>query len=225
MGCYRQQSWNFTAAGVKVLLMKLLSVALALASIAACLAQDGAPKEKQSWLRPNGYFRAESGLFSLSGHTLCSYSSSKAGDETKCYALEREEWKATSIEDRSEDYLDFAPCDPLNQLSVGVQHRDFAKLLPRSAAIKQVIEAENFAFVAYSDTPANRVRYSLRIAAMRKSGDKWTVGADHPVGSDGSFCGMRWIHERNGSVILVYVDEPAGSADYSAISSFWVSRE
>lgn len=199
------------------------SIAVVILGITVAVAQNATPKFTAVSVKPNGYFRTENGLFSLSGSTLCSYSSSKVGDETKCYLLTNSQWRPTAVNRRPSprvEYLDFAPCDPLNQLNIAIQHKELAALLPTSAALKQVIQQEHIAFVVYSDTPDDRVRYSVRLAALQEAGGKWSLRNESPVGADGSFCGMRVIDERKGAVVLVYLNEPAASADYYSIRSF-----
>lgn len=175
--------------------------------------------------KPNGYIRAENGLFSLSRDVLCAYSTNKLGDETHCYKLLSGEWKlfSTPRKSISTEYLDFAPCDPLNQLNVGIRHSEIAAVLPSSAAIKKVIETDRAALVAYSDSPEDKVMYSIHIAVLLNSGDTWRVAADLDAGAYGYFCGMRWIDQSNGLVALVYINEPAGSSDYNVIRSYRIS--
>jgi hypothetical protein len=156
-------------------------------------------------IKPNGYFRAENGLFSVSRRTLCSYASNRLREEPKCFRLTDAGWteaRPVTKNSRQPDYLDFAPCDPLNQLNIAIQQKDFAALLPRSAAVKQVVRPNaQKALVAYSDAPEQRVAYSLRLAVFGNRNGKWTRGADIAVGADASFCGMRVIGQSSGTLL------------------------
>lgn len=195
--------------------------------LAACslLAQSINPDRPVAHAKPNGYVRAENGLFSLSGDILCAFSSNRFGAETHCYKLFQGEWKPFSAprSARRAEYLDFAPCDPLNQLNVGMRYSELAALLPRSATIKQVIETDRAALVAYSDSPEKQVEYSVRVAVLLKNDGHWQLASSLDSGAVGFFCGMRWLNQPNGAVALVYINEPAGSSDYNAIRSYWIS--
>jgi hypothetical protein len=198
-------------------------------TLVSCVsAQNASPSTTE--VTPNGYIRAENGTFSLTGNTLCSYSSGPNANEAyvrQCYVLSSGEWKSTGAPEKTNaqpvNDLDFSPCDPLNQLSVAAQHAEIAALLPRSAALKQVIEMENAAVAVYSDSPHETVRYELRLAFLVRRNGKWIRATDISVSADGNFCGMRLMDRKNGAVVLVYIDEVAGSADYSAIRSFRLS--
>ncbi len=205
-----------------------LTIALLVALVPFVPAQDAHSSEAS--VTSNGYIRAENGVFSLSDNILCSYSSASSQSDSyvrQCYTLSHGEWKSAGPPEKATtepaDYLDFAPCDPLNQLNVAVQHSDIAALLPRSAALKQVTETEQSAVAVYSDSPDEKVHYSLRLALLVRRNDHWSRASDVSVGADGNFCGMRIMQNKNSAVALIYIDEVAGSSEYSAIRSFRLS--
>jgi len=95
-----------------------------------------------------------------------------------------------------------------------------ATLLPRSAALKQVVETKEIAVVVYSDSPRQTVNYPLRLAVLTKHSSAWKRSKDAAISTDGSFCGLRLIPKRSEAVALVYVDEVTGSSEYPSIHSF-----
>jgi len=208
-----------------------LTAVLVLILGACVLAQNATPPV--TTVTPNGYIRTENGVFSQVDDSLCSYSSRAGNTERRvrqCYTLANGEWKPTkptapphTAVPGPGEYLDFAPCDPLNQLNIAVQHTDIAALLPRSAMLKQVVETKQVAVAVYSDSPNQKVRYPLRLALLLRRSGGWSRGNDVSVGADGNFCGMRLMPQENGAVALVYLDEPAGSSDFAAIQSFRLS--
>ena len=177
----------------------------------------------------NGYIRAENGTFSVTDDEVCAYSST-SGPETlltrQCSKLVAGKWKPTSaneyVKSGPANYVDFGPCDPLNQLNIAIQHSEIASMLPRSSRIKQVIETSDLAAVVYAVPPLLTVTYPLRLAVFDMRSNKSVLASDLPIGDQGTFCGSRVIVGHSQTNVLVYVDEPAGSSDYSAIQSFRV---
>jgi hypothetical protein len=130
-------------------------------------------------------------------------------------------------------YLDFGPCDPLNQLDLYTRDdppKALAKLRP-SLMVKDttlVGGRSTFATVVYSDAPDEKVTYPLKIALTVPERTGWKLQETVDVGTYGYFCGTRMLDTvlKNGEtakVLLVYLDEPAASSDYIAVYSFLIA--
>ena len=217
----------------------------------------------------NGHFSAEHGMFFATPNTIHLYSRLPkvrnvegrfqlvpVDDELRSqwegepyyhevYELRKGTWLRTLREfsEGPELYLDFAPCDPFNQLDVSRRESQIASLLGNSAKIKDVSRfvsesrgslvgptASDHATVIYSDTPTRTVTYSLKLGLLAADSREWHLLRTLTVGVDGYFCGTRsWPielpAEATGRIVLVYVNEPAGSSNSIAIYSYLLRKQ
>ena len=155
------------------------------------------------------------------------------------YELRAGEWVKVLREfSRAPDlYLDFGPCDPLNQLDLYMRDappKALEKMRPRIKVKDTTLVGgkPTFATVVYSDAPDEKVTYPLKIALTvpERAGQTggWKLRESVDVGGYGYFCGTRMLDTKleNGeiaSVLLVYLDEPAASSDYIAVYSFLIA--
>jgi hypothetical protein len=232
----------------------LLLVVLVLSAVPRQNEKKGHPLSIQK----NGQFRAENGLFFAEPGRIHLYSQVPKSVNEKgepqltplhdellsawkgeayyhdAYTLKDGKWERDRREFSEEPdmFLDFAPCDPLNQLNVSSRYslpanlRDSAKVKVKD--VTEIAGPCRFALVVYSDTPSLKVAYSLRVAIVADGAHGQVVGVQ-PVSLYGYFCGARVLQSKlaNGepvSVLLVYVDEPAASSNYIAVYSFLIGR-
>lgn len=155
------------------------------------------------------------------------------------YELRAGEWVKVLREFSTapELYFDFGPCDPLNQLDLYTRDdppKALEKIRPRLKVkdVTLVGGKSSFATVVYSDAPNERVTYPLKVAltvperGLHSGG--WKLLESLDVGGYGHFCGTRMMETKLASgetvsVLLVYLNEPAGSSDYIAVYSFLIT--
>lgn len=126
-------------------------------------------------------------------------------------------------------YLDFGPCDPLDQLDL--PSTQIRAALPNGAKIKNITQFAGYATVVFSHPPQVRYprntldAYSLSVALLLRDGRVWKFQQAIDVGADGFFCGTRTLSTKFanrglGTVLLLYTDEPAASSNFRVIHSF-----
>ena len=212
-------------------------------------------------LESNGDFSAENGLFYAEAARIHFYSHVPVAEDPKTHkrvptllndGLEKQ-WKgqpyyheirelrdgkwaqvSRSFSNSPDQYLDFGPCDPMNQLDISFQHSDVKALLPSSVLLKDVTEImgshAHYFTVVYSDTPDTQVKYSLKLSLIIATGKGLHLEGTQYLGADGQFCGTRGLGEfklSNGQTaddLLVYLDEPGGSSNYIRVLSYLVKK-
>ncbi|MCL5286505.1 MAG: hypothetical protein M1453_00715 [Acidobacteria bacterium] len=209
-------------------------------------------------LIPNGSFRAEDGVFFAEAQRIHIYSHLPTSLNEKgermtvplddglrskwkgepyyhsSYVLKNGNWtiEGREFSDAPEQYLDFGPCDPQNQLSILPSQAELGRILGPSVKIKAEIQSGDklgYSLVVYSDTPLSTINYSMKIGLLTHFAGSRKIVQTVNVGEFGHFCGTRTIRTRlsNGEhalVLLVYLDEPAASSDYIAVCSFLIKR-
>jgi len=215
--------------------------------------------EPQLTLRQNGDFSAEHGIFVAEGQQLHVYSVvPEFWDEptgtwkpSPQYDALRRRWKGEpyyhelyglkegkwvrivrEFSEGPESWVDFGPCDPLNQMDLAGEK--IRNALPHSTRIKSVSMFPGYALVVYSEAPREPYprhsldEYSQQVALLIREGQSWRNAGTLDGGADGFYCGTRTISAKlaNGepaALLLLYSDEPAASSNFRTVRSYIVS--
>ncbi|MBZ5701462.1 MAG: transglycosylase SLT domain-containing protein [Acidobacteriia bacterium] len=216
--------------------------------------------EPELSIRQNGEFTAEHGIFVEEGQRLHVYSvvpefwdertgawkATPRHDALKAqwkgepyyhelYALTAGKWvkSVREFSEGPESWVDFGPCDPLNQTDLA--NDEIRKALPHSIRIKSIAAFPDYATVVYAETPKETYprhsldEYSLQVALLVRGGQGWRNAGILDAGADGFFCGTRTLSTKladgeTPTLLLLYSDEPAASSNFRTVRSYIVSH-
>jgi hypothetical protein len=234
---------------------------LAVGTVTSLLGFARADNQVHSYsISANGTFSAENGLFFAEESRIHMYSQlpmvenpktskrelTPLGDELRTqwkgqpyyheiYQLTNGKWVRIrrTFSEAPNTYLDFGPCDPLNQLDISLQHSELKPFLPSAMLMKAVTEVDDedhYFVVVFSDAPDARVRYRLKIALISAQGETLSLQGTQDIGDYGQFCGTRALGDaklldgQTAIDVLVYTLESGGSGENIAVHSYLVKR-
>jgi len=114
----------------------------------------------------------------------------------------------------------FAFCDPLNQVDLGSVNENLRSALPAEARVKSLIRVRSDLNLVVYSVSRKTVSYDVRVGLVQsKVAGGYSLVVDDLATDSGNFCGVQQGEE---GLVFVFVDEPAGSSDFSAVYAYTI---